>query len=290
MPPMSLPADVMMKKIDAVGTLRSQSKLIVALSGGVDSAVLLAIAREALGPDRLVAVTGRSDAVTDEEIEDAARVASGLGVRHRVVRTFEIEREAYRSNAGDRCFHCRTELFEVLARLAAEADGARVAYGAILDDLGDHRPGMRAAAELGVLAPLVEARICKLDVRALAEYYDLHVGDKPASACLASRIPIGVEVTPERLGQVARAEREMRSLGFRQFRVRHHGDIARIELGPGEADRLLDPALRAEIASRVKAAGFRFVALDLEGYREGSLNPAPAEPLYSIAPKREGGQ
>jgi pyridinium-3,5-biscarboxylic acid mononucleotide sulfurtransferase len=287
---MNLPADLLLKKEEVVGALRSHQKMMVALSGGVDSAVLLAVAREALGSERVVAVTGRSDAVTDEEVRDAAEVAAGLGIRHRVVRTFEMAREAYRANAGDRCLHCRTELFEVLGALAAEADGVKVAYGAILDDLGDHRPGMKAAETFGVLAPLLEARICKTDVRTLAKYYGLHVNAKPANPCLASRIPVGVEVTPERLDQIARAEIEIRSLGFRQVRVRHHGDIARIELGPGEADRLADPALRATVAAKVKGAGFRFVAVDLEGYREGSLNPANLAPLHSIAPKRDGGQ
>lgn len=287
---MNLPADLLLKKEEVVGALRSHQTMMIALSGGVDSAVLLAVAREALGSERVVAVTGRSDAVTEEEVRDAAEVAAGLGIRHRVVRTFEMAREAYRANAGDRCLHCRTELFEVLGALAAEADGAKVAYGAILDDLGDHRPGMEAAESLGVLAPLLEARICKADVRALAKYYDLHVSRKPASPCLASRIPVGVEVTPERLGQIARAESEVRALGFRQFRVRHHGEIARIELGPGEADRLGDPALRAAIATKVRGAGFRFVAVDLDGYREGSLNPSSPAPLYSIAPKRDAGQ
>lgn len=252
--------------------------------------MLLAIAREALGSDRLLAVTGRSGAVTDEEVRDAAGVAESLGVRHRVVQTFEMDRAGYRANRGDRCLHCRTELFQVLQRLAAEGVGTSLAYGAILDDVGDHRPGMQAAADFGVLAPLLDAQICKSDVRALAKHYGLHVSAKPASACLASRIPVGVEVTPERLDQVARAERELRALGFGQFRVRHHGEIARIELGPGEAERLNAAELRAMVAAAIKAVGFRFVALDLEGYREGSLNPQPDEPLYSIAPKRDGGQ
>jgi uncharacterized protein len=287
---MSLPADVLNKKEHAAAALGEHQRVLVALSGGVDSATLLAIAREALGPDRLIAVTGRSESVTGDEIRDASRVADRLGVRHEIVDTFEMSRPAYRANAGDRCLHCRTELFEVLRRVADEFGGASVAYGAILDDVGDHRPGMQAAVQFGVLAPLLDARIGKNDIRALAEHYELHVSSKPASACLASRIPAGTEVTAERLGQIARAEGELRRLGFRQLRVRHHGEIARIELGPGEADRLGDAGLRAAVAAGVKAAGFRFVAVDLEGYREGSLNPQASGLLYSIAPQRDGGQ
>jgi uncharacterized protein len=270
------------KKRNAIALLRKNRSVLVALSGGVDSAALLAIACEALGSENILAVTGRSGAVTEDEIEDARKVARALTVRHEIVDTLEIERVEYRANSGDRCFHCRSELFDVLSRIAAERGCDAVAYGAIVDDLGDYRPGMDAARQRGVLAPLLDANIGKNDVRELAIKYNLHVREKPASACLASRIPVGTEVTPERLGQVGRAEAALRNLGFRQFRVRHHGDIARIEFGEGEGDRLFDPSLRAETVRSVKNAGFRFVAVDLELYRAGRL--------HSIEPRRDSGQ
>jgi uncharacterized protein len=270
------------KKQRAISVLREHRTVLVALSGGVDSAALLAVACEALGSERVLAVTGRSAAVTEGEIDDAREVARALNVRHEVVDTFELERSEYRANTGDRCFHCRSELFSVLSEMASRRGFDAIAYGAITDDLGDHRPGMEAARQLGILAPLLDADIGKNDVRVLAKEFNLHLHEKPASACLASRIPIGVEVTPERLSEVARAEGVLRGLGFRQCRVRHHGEIARIEFGAGEIDRLVDSALRDEIVRSIKGAGFRFVAVDLEPYRQARL--------YSIEPKRVSGQ
>ena len=273
---------IIQKKQLAISVLREHRTVLVALSGGVDSAALLAVACEALGPANVLAVTGRSPSVTQDEIRDAGEVARTLKVQHDVVDTFELDKPEYRANSGDRCFHCRSELFGVLSRLAKLRGIDAIAYGAIVDDLGDHRPGMDAARELGILSPLLDAGIGKNDVRELANEFGLHVYEKPSSACLASRIPIGSEVTPERLQQVGEAEAALRRLGFRQFRVRHHGDIARIELGAGEADRLVDPELRAEIARRVRNAGFLFVAVDLEDYRAGGF--------YLIGPSRETGQ
>ena len=279
---MNGPACTIQKKQHAISLLRAHRTVLVALSGGVDSATLLAVACEALGPERVLAVTGRSGSVTDSEIEDAREVARVLKVPHEVVDTFEIERSEYRANTGDRCFHCRTELFAVLSEMAARRGFEAIAYGAIVDDLGDNRPGMEAARQRGILAPLLDANIGKSDVRTLANEFNLHVHEKPASACLASRIPIGTEVTQARLNAVGEAEAALRGLGFRQFRVRHHGEIARIEFGIGEVERLVDPALRDEIARSIKKAGFRFVAVDLEAYRESGL--------YSIGPSRETGQ
>ena len=271
--------------------LRNHRRVLVALSGGVDSAVLLGIAREALGVDGVLAVTGRSGAVTEQEISDARRVAGLLGVRHEVVDTHEIDRPGYRANAGDRCFHCRSELFAALLELATGRGLGAVAYGAIVDDLGEHRPGMDAAKRLGIIAPLLDADIGKDDVRELAKDFNLHVHNKPSNACLASRIPMGVEVTPERLQQVGAAESALRSRGFGVFRVRHHGEVARLELGEGESDRLRDPLLRAGVVAAVRAAGFRFVALDLVDYRSGSLDGDETKGrLYSIDPNLDGGQ
>lgn len=273
---------IILKKQRAISLLRAHRTVLVALSGGVDSAALLAIACEALGPDRVLAVTGRSGSVTGAEIDDALRVAQALKVRHEVVDTFELERAEYRANTGDRCFHCRSELFAVLSALAAERGIDAIAYGAIVDDLGDHRPGMEAARRMGILAPLLDAGIGKDDVRTFANESNLHVYEKPASACLASRIPMGTEVTIERLTQVGQAEAALRGLGFRQLRVRHHGEMARIEFGTGEVERLVDPVLRAEIVRAVKAVGFRLATVDLEAYRETGL--------YSIGPRPEIGQ
>jgi uncharacterized protein len=278
------------KKQRAISVLSSHRGVLIALSGGVDSAALLAIASEAIDPDQILSVTGRSPAVTEDEIRDAELVAKALGVEHLVVDTFEIERPEYRANSGDRCFHCRSELFGVLLTLAAQKGIPAVAYGAIVDDLGDHRPGMDAARQLGILAPLLDAGIGKEDARAIALQHNLHIHEKPASACLASRIPIGTEVTPERLDQVRRAEAALRTLGFRRLRVRHHDDLARIELGGDEIDRIANPSLRAEIVGAIKGAGFRYVVVDLAGYRASGLELEGLQPLYSIRPSRDSGQ
>ena len=279
------------KKQHASEVLRKHRGVLVALSGGVDSAVLLAIACEALGPANVLAVTGRSAAVTDQEIDDAGRVARSLGAPHEVVDTHEIESLAYRANTGDRCFHCRSELFAVLTRTAAASGIDAIAYGAIVDDLGDDRPGMEAARQLGILAPLLEASIGKSDIRTLAKAFDLHVHEKPASPCLASRIPVGTEVTRERLEQVGMAEAAIQELGFRVFRVRHHGDVARLEFGEGEAERLEIPLTRAKVVAAVQRAGFQSATLDLAGYRPGGAKAgARTVTLYSIEPKRVNGQ
>lgn len=272
--------------------LRELREVLVAFSGGVDSAVLLALAVEALGPDRVLAVTAVSASLPTGELADARAVARELGVRHEEVRTRELDNAAYRANRGDRCFHCRSEMFDLLRDLARRKGIPAVAYGAILEDGADHRPGMQAAVERGVAAPLLEAGIGKGEVRILAAEAGLAVKEKPASACLASRIPVGTEVTAERLGQVDRAEAALRRLGLGQLRVRHHGEVARLELDE-EGERLLArPEVRAELVRAVHEAGFRYVSLDLEGYRTGSMNPERADPgpLYRVGPARDGGQ
>ena len=287
----SNPDGLAARRAGAVASMRRHPRLVVALSGGVDSAVLLALAVEALGAGNVVAVTGRSDAVTAEELDDAGRIAATLGVRHEVVDTREMERPEYRENSGDRCFHCRTELFEILNEFGRTQGIPAIAYGAIADDLGEDRPGMEAARRHGVLAPLLDAGLSKIDIRALAKVAGLHVSDKPANPCLASRIPAGTEVTRERLDQVRRAEAGLRELGFREMRVRHHGEIARLELGEAESARLTSEAFRSRVVTAVRAAGFRFVAVDLEGYRPSGGRSATTDPeLYSIGPIRESGQ
>lgn len=269
--------------------LARHPRVVVALSGGVDSAALLALAAESLGASRVDAVTGVSDAVTAEEIRDAKAVAAALGIRHRVTRTREMDNPEYRANTGDRCFHCRVELFKILSKLADEAGGATVVYGAIVDDLGDDRPGMRAADRLGIRAPLLEAGIGKDDVRRIASRYRLPVHDKPASPCLASRLPVGTEVTAERLIQIAKAERSVRALGFRELRVRYQGETGRLELSSKELFRLGDPRLRERVLAAIRAAGFREAVVDPGGYRQGGANGAPGR-LHRIGPARDGGQ
>ena len=281
------------KKEHIISYMQEHAKrLIVALSCGVDSAVLLWLAVEALGRENVLAVTGGSHSVSDEDLEDAGAVAGHLDAAWKILQTNEMERAAYQANEGDRCFHCRTELFEVLGNYAEKHGFDAVAYGAILDDTGDFRPGMDAADQAGVLAPLLEGALTKDDVRALAELAGLPVKDKPAAACLSSRIPVGSRVTPERLAQVGEAEKMLRKLGFVQFRVRHHDEIARLELD-SDGNRLIqDGEVRRQAVEAVKAAGFRFVAMDLEGYRTGSLNPEPGETgkLYRIGPASDSGQ
>jgi uncharacterized protein len=274
----------------AIERLRSAGGVVVALSGGVDSAVLLALAVKAIGAERVVAATGRSASVTLEELEDARSVARALAVRHEVVDTLELTRPGYVANRGDRCYHCRTELFETLRSFAQRNGLPAVAYGAIVDDLSDHRPGMVAASEHGVLAPMVEAGLTKKDVRALAARFGLPVTDKPSSPCMASRIPVGTPVTAPLLARVAAAEAGLKALGFRTLRVRHHGDVARLELDEEGLGRVADRVLARRVVDAVQAAGFRFVALDLEGYRTGSLNEPTAPRLQSIGPRRDRGQ
>ncbi len=245
-------------------------RAVVAFSGGVDSALVAAVAAEQLG-DRALAVTAQSPSLPGAELEAARELAAAIGIRHRVVRTDELARPGYVANAGDRCYHCKSELYSHLTPIAAES-GAVVCNGTNRDDLGDYRPGLRAAAEGGVRSPLVEAGCGKADVRALARRLGLPVWDKPAAACLASRVPLGTPVSAPLLGEIEAAEAVLRGLGLRQVRVRHHGEIARIET---DADGMAIVAREREsIERRLRGLGFRFVTLDLGGYRTGSLNPA----------------
>jgi len=245
--------------------------LIVALSGGADSAYLAWAAREALA-DRALAVTALSPSYSAHDRAIVEGFVSNLGLRHEFIVTHEMDNPAYRANTADRCYFCKDELFSALDDLVKARGFAAVAYGVNADDTLDFRPGHRAATEHQVLAPLLDARLSKAEIRLLSRRAGLPTWDRPASACLASRLPYGTEVTPERLGLVERGEAALRALGFRQFRVRLHDKLARLEISPDEMPRALAPEMAAAIADRLKAAGFTYVALDLEGYRQGSLN------------------
>ena len=247
------------------------SSLVVALSGGADSAYLAWAAHEALG-SCVLSVTALSPSYSAHDRAIVEEFVNQRGLRHEFIETHEMENPAYRANASDRCYFCKDELFSALDELAQTRGFAAVAYGVNADDTLDFRPGHRAAIEHQVLAPLLEAGLNKAEIRHLSHRAALPTWDRPASACLASRLPYGTEVTPERLGLVERGEAALRALGFRQFRVRLHDKLARVEISPEEMSGALAPEMAAAIASGLKEAGFTYVALDLEGYRQGSLN------------------
>lgn len=255
--------------------LRRLGEIVVAYSGGVDSSVLLAVAAEQLG-DRAVAVTGVSASLAPDELEEARSLAERLGARLVELDTHELEDPRYVRNAPDRCYFCKSELFDRVLAWARDNGLANVADGLNADDDPTDRPGVRAADERGVLSPLRDAGLAKADVRAVARALNLPVADKPAAPCLASRIPHGTAVTAERLEAVGRAERGIRALGFRELRVRHHGPLARIEVPVGDVDRVL--ALRSDVVAACRDAGFRFVTVDLDGLRTGGASrPAVLE-------------
>ncbi len=245
--------------------------LIVALSGGADSAYLAWATHEALGTAAL-SITALSPSYSAHDRAIVEEFVRQRSLRHEFIETHEMENPSYRANAADRCYFCKDELFSALDELAHARGFAAVAYGVNADDTLDFRPGHRAATEHQVLAPLLDAALGKAEIRLLSRRAGLPTWDRPASACLSSRLPYGTEVTPERLGLVERGEAELRALGFRQFRVRLHDKLARVEIAPDEMPRALAAEMAAAIADRLKAAGFTYVALDLEGYRQGSLN------------------
>lgn len=254
--------------------LTDMDRALIAYSGGVDSTFLLRIAVDTLG-DRACALTAISPSYPAHELAEARDLARAMGARMIEVDTNELARPGYRANAGDRCYHCKTELFEVAAAAAERLDLGVLCYGAIPDDLGDHRPGMVAAEERSVRAPLIEAGLTKDDIRVLSREFGLATWNKPASACLSSRFPYGISIDADKLAQVERCEIGLHTLGLRQVRARFHDDLVRVEVAPDELGRVFaDPTLRAGIIAAGKAAGFKFVAIDLEGYRSGSANEA----------------
>ena len=251
--------------------LENMGSVIVAYSGGADSAYLAWAAHKVLGA-RSLAITADSASLPESHKRDAEDFAREHGIRHEYIVTREFDNPDYIANNPDRCFHCKDELFSRLDEVAKERGIAHVIYGVNVDDLGDYRPGQRAAKIHQVKAPLVDAGLTKAEIRALSERAGLSTWDRPASACLSSRIPYGTPVTIENVKTVDRGEDALRALGFRQFRVRFHGDVVRIEVAPEELERAMTPAMAREFTRIFKALGFHYVTLDLEGYRQGSLN------------------
>jgi uncharacterized protein len=263
--------DLDVKQDALLESLRGLGSVIVAYSGGADSAYLAWAAHQALG-DRAVAITADSASFPESHKRDAEEFARQSGFRHEYIATREFENPDYVKNGPDRCFHCKDELFARLDEVARERGIAHVIYGVNVDDLGDYRPGQGAAKLHKVKAPLVEAGLTKADIRELSKRAGLKTWDRPASACLSSRIPYGTPVTIENVKTVERGEEAIKALGFRQFRVRFHGDLVRIEIAPEELDRALAPEMAQAFTAIFKPLGFHYVTLDLEGYRQGSLN------------------
>lgn len=252
--------------------LRPLDRVLVAYSGGVDSALLARACLEALGPDRVLAVLARSPSYPEAEYREAVRAAEGMGLPLRVIETRELEDPRYAANPSDRCYYCKRELFSRLRPLAEELGFPVTVYGSLSEDLLDHRPGREAAREAGVRAPLEEAGLSKDEIRALSRAWGLPTWDKPSFACLSSRFPYGEPIDREKLARVEAAEDFLRGHGFRQFRVRHHDRLARLELEPADFGRLLDEDLRRRLVARFREVGFRQVTLDLAGFRSGSMN------------------
>jgi len=249
------------------------TRVVVAFSGGVDSTFLARAAKDALGAGAVL-VTADSETYPAAELEETRRLAALLGMRHDVIRTHELERPEYARNSPDRCFHCKEELFSRLEPIARQAGSAQMIYGANMDDLGDHRPGMKAAEARGVRAPLIEAELWKEEIRALSRELGLPTWDKPSFACLSSRFQYGDTITAEKLRRIDAAEAFVRSLGFRQFRVRHHDRLARLELAREETARLWEEDRHGAIVRRLRELGYLYVTLDLQGFRSGSANEA----------------
>ena len=254
---------------------------VVAFSGGVDSSVVAALAARSLG-SRAIAITAVSPALATGELSGAREVARAIGIRHEVVETNELARAGYAANGRDRCYHCKSELYDRLGALARTRGYAVILSGANADDLGDWRPGLTAAAEHAVRHPLLEAGVGKEEIRALARELGVRSADKPASPCLASRLPYGTQVDPETLAQVDRAEHALKMLGYRVLRVRHYGDLGKVQLTDDELGRAVAPAGRAEVIAAVRGAGYRRVEIDEQPFRSGSLNDGVVGPIKPL--------
>ncbi len=261
---------------ELISYLRKLGSAAVGFSGGVDSTFLLACAHRALG-DRALAVIGRSPTYPQREYQEAVSLAQKIGAEYRVVDTDELSNPDFRFNPPHRCFICKTTLFSAVKQIAENEDIHHVLEGSNADDTGDFRPGMQAARKLGVLTPLMELGFTKDEIRAASKEMGLPTWSKPAFACLSSRVPYGQEITVERLERIERSEYAVRDMGFRQLRVRDHGDIARIEVGADDVERLAGPELRNEIVIALQVAGYKYVCLDLQGYRTGSMNDTLSE-------------
>lgn len=272
---MPLPPELAGKYERLQRCVRGLESVLVAFSGGVDSALVLKVAVATLGADRVLGVTARSASVPPSELAEAGRVAREIGAAHELLDTHELENPRYLANPPDRCYLCKDELYSRLAELARQRGLAAVVNGVNADDLEDYRPGLRSAGEHGVAAPLAEAHLTKAEVRALAAALGLSVHDKPASPCLSSRVPYGEEITPEKLRRIDAAERFLRELGLRECRVRHHQRLARIEVPADQIALFAEVELRTRVERRLCELGFHYVTLDLRGLRSGSLN----EPL-----------
>jgi uncharacterized protein len=259
------------KQRSLLASLRALDSLLIALSGGADSGYLAWAAHSTLG-ERALSITALSSSFSQHDREQATDFVRSVGLQHEFIETHEFDNPAYVANSADRCYYCKDELFDRMESLARERGFSAIAYGINADDTHDFRPGHRAAHEHRILAPLLDAKLSKAEIRMLSQRAGLSTWDRPASACLSSRIPYGIAVTPELLAKIEHAEAALRELGFRQFRVRAHGELARIELAPDELSRGLQSETAEKIARGVRDAGFTFVTMDLEGYRQGSLN------------------